>query len=214
MTEAANVFWKGTNRWADKSFQIVCTANGKVGYVGEHSMLDAAPVIPLLKRIIKTTYKRLSKRQQGGTTDCTDSKNDDTDGVTNVFADCWSSPALTAKATELSNIAKKHHEKLASQYECQVLEFTGYGKKFIKAAGFVCHDLVQQALQLASYRMFGKQVGTYEAALTRTFLHGRTETARPVSPQSKAFVECMGLRPHDENREEKAAAVEESCCNS
>ncbi len=210
MTEAANVFWKGTNRWADKSFQIVCTANGKIGYVGEHSMLDAAPVIPLLKRIIKTTYKRLSQRQEGDIPDGNESNNDDTDGVTNIFAECWSSPTLNAKASELSNIAKEKHEKLASAYECQVLEFTGYGKKFIKGAGFVCHDLVQQALQLASYRMFGKQVGTYEAALTRTFLHGRTETARPVSPQSKAFVECMGLKPHDGNRKEKALLLKKA----
>ena len=51
------------NRWMDKSLQLVCTANGKMAYVGEHSMLDAAPVIPLIKRIIKTTYHRLSSKQ-------------------------------------------------------------------------------------------------------------------------------------------------------
>lgn len=209
MTDAANVFWKESgNRWADKSLQLVCTANGKVGYIGEHSRLDAAPVIPLLKRIIKTTYKRLLKKQQE---DCAMQSPVTDDGITNIFAECWSSsPALTETATKLTSMAKKKHQQLASAYDCQVLEFTGYGKKFIKRHGFICHDLVQQALQLASYRWFGKQVGTYEAALTRTFLHGRTETARPVSPQSKAFVESMGFKPHDGCYEEKLSLLQKA----
>jgi len=211
MTEAANIFWKGSgNRWFDKSLQLVCTANGKMAYVGEHSMLDAAPVIPLIKRIIKTTHHRLNKKQQEEQENMP-SDDDDTAGVTNIFQECWSSPELTETATKLTDIAKKHYEKLASDYDCQVLEFKGYGKKFIKGAGFVCHDLMQQALQLASYRYFGEQVGTYEAALTRTFLHGRTETSRPVSPQSRAFCESMGLEPNnDDSREKKLALLKEA----
>ena len=48
-------------------------------------------------------------------------------------------------------------------------------------------------MQLASYRLFhGKQVATYQAALARYFLHGRTATARPVSPQSRAFLQAIG----------------------
>lgn len=207
LTDAANIFWKTSgNRWADKSMQLVCTANGKVGYIGEHAMLDAAPVIPLIKRFIKNTHKRLSKKQQ----EDTPSISNPTDGVSNVFDMCWSSPALAEKATELTSMARAKHEKLASDYECQELEFTGYGKKFIKSHGFICHDLVQQAIQLAGYRLFGKQVGTYEAALTRTFLHGRTETARPVSPQSKAFVESMGLEPTDGSQEKKLALLKQA----
>lgn len=51
------------------------------------------------------------------------------------------------------------------------------------------------AMQLASYRLFGKQVGTYESSQTRAFLHGRTETIRSVSQSSEAFVKAMGLHP-------------------
>jgi hypothetical protein len=41
--ECANHFWHGTsshgnNRWMDKSIQLIVTANGKAGLVGEHSM--------------------------------------------------------------------------------------------------------------------------------------------------------------------------------
>jgi carnitine O-acetyltransferase len=30
----------GYNRWFDKSIQLICTANGKAGLLGEHSMMD------------------------------------------------------------------------------------------------------------------------------------------------------------------------------
>lgn len=50
-------------------------------------------------------------------------------------------------------------------------------------------------MQLATFRLFGEQVGTYEATQTRPFLHGRTETTRSVSTESAAFVQRLGLRP-------------------
>ena len=54
---------------------------------------------------------------------------------------------------------------------------------------------MQIALQLASYRLFGKQIATYESSQVRYFLHGRTETTRSVSQAGEAFVKMMGLRP-------------------
>lgn len=211
MTDAAKVFWyggdsSGRNRWFDKSMQLVCTRNGRVGYVGEHSMLDAAPVIPLIRRMLKTTYKRLHKKQEPDKQAIPDS------AVTNIFENCWSSPPMVAKATDLTTTAKVHHAKLTGDYELQVQVFQGYGKKFLKHAGFICHDFVQMAMQLAAYRLYKKQVATYEAASTRTFLHGRTETIRPVSPESQAFIECMGLKPSDDpaSREEKLALLKQA----
>jgi len=157
-------------------------------------MLDAAPTIPLLRRILKTTYKRLAKKQEY---DDYTVEEDVNAGVTNIFEDCWKSPAspeLLETAPELVGTAKQHHADLTRGYDLDVELFTGYGKKFLKKFGFNGPEFAQMAIQLASYRFFGgKLVSTYEAALTRTFLHGRTETARPVSPETLAFVEAMGL---------------------
>ena len=56
------------------------------------------------------------------------------------------------------------------------------------------------AIQLATYRLFGKQVATYESTQTRFFLHGRTETTRAVSPESNKFVKVMNsIGKDDEN---------------
>jgi hypothetical protein len=47
------------------------------------------------------------------------------------------------------------------------------------------------AFQLAYKRMYGTTVATYESASTSGFLHGRTETIRPASFESVAFVDAF-----------------------
>ncbi len=47
------------------------------------------------------------------------------------------------------------------------------------------------AMQLAYYRLHKKFVLTYESATTRLYYQGRTETIRPVSDDSVAFVKAM-----------------------
>lgn len=53
------------------------------------------------------------------------------------------------------------------------------------------HPLFQMALQLAYYRLHHKFVLTYESATTRLYYEGRTETIRPMSTHSVAFVKAM-----------------------
>lgn len=170
-------------------------------------MLDAAPVIPLIRRIIKTSYKKLSKRGSDAQQQTTNNKYNIEDGVKNIFGDLWDADNdLTLAATKLTAVAEQHHYNITSKYEVNGMVFHKFGKKFLRANGFDANDVVQMALQLASYRMFGEQVGTYEAALTRTFLHGRTETTRPVSFESNLFVEVM-TDFKDVLREDKIAAL-------
>ena len=80
-------------------------------------------------------------------------------------------------------------------------DFQGYGSSYIKKAGHSPDAYVQMAIQLAMYRLHGKQTGTYEATQMRPYLHGRTETTRSVSMESCAFVKCMGLQPTFEDCE-------------
>lgn len=52
----------------------------------------------------------------------------------------------------------------------------------------------QMAIQLAMYRLVGKQCATYEATQMRSYKHGRTETTRAVSLESAAFVKHFGMK--------------------
>ena len=72
---------------------------------------------------------------------------------------------------------------------------TSYGKRQIKAFGFSPDSWVQMIIQLAYHRLNGGRTningGTYEAATTRLFQHGRTETIRVVSEESVRWCESM-----------------------
>jgi carnitine O-acetyltransferase len=65
----------------------------------------------------------------------------------------------------------------------------------MKQSGYSPDAYVQMAMQIATYRLWGEQAGTYEATQVRPFLHGRTETTRSVSFESSVLVKKFGLQP-------------------
>jgi carnitine O-acetyltransferase len=114
--------------------------------------------------------------------------------------------------------ALKAFTSLVTNQSNDAQSFQGYGSTFIKQAGYSPDAFVQMAIQLATYRLFGEQVGTYEATQVRPFCHGRTETTRSVSTASEAFVKKMGMWPKmDEDdpecRKEKVALLQEAAKN-
>ena len=98
---------------------------------------------------------------------------------------------------------------LICQNDCAAMEFRGYGKMFITSHGFSPDAFVQMAFQAAYFGLYGKwalasrknewgpSAGriecTYEPAMTKAFLHGRTEAIRTVQPESIHFVKARFL---------------------
>ena len=74
----------GHNRWFDKSMQFVCTENGKVGFVGEHSMMDGMPAVNLCSHVVNTKYRDASSNNGGANTAILG----DSCGVEHIFQDC------------------------------------------------------------------------------------------------------------------------------
>lgn len=66
-----------------------------------------------------------------------------------------------------------------------------YGKGFMKKCRLSPDAFIQMALQLAYYRDAGRFSLTYEASMTRLFREGRTETVRPCTVESAAWVKSM-----------------------
>lgn len=98
---------------------------------------------------------------------------------------------------------------LICQNDCAAMEFHGYGKMFITSHGFSPDAFVQMAFQAAYFGLYGKwgltsrkndpltlgpSAGriecTYEPAMTKAFLHGRTEAIRTVQSESIHFVKA------------------------
>lgn len=198
--QSSEIFWtgglsSGHNRWFDKSIQLICTNNGKAGMNGEHSMMDGMPVVGYCDYITKTPYGGVAAQSSGRGLNVKGYESAD-QNVTDIFADC--AAELTSSGSHVTaqiDQSKSNFDSLISAHEMQTQSFQGYGSSAIKKMGYSPDAYVQMAMQLATYRLWGEQGGTYEATQVRPFLHGRTETTRTVSPASEAFIKTMGLRP-------------------
>ena len=84
---------------------------------------------------------------------------------------------------------------LICQNDVQVLEFSGFGKRWITQFGQFSPDaFVQMAFLAGYYGLYGRIECMYEPAMTKTFYHGRTEAIRSVQPESVNFVKvCKTL---------------------
>lgn len=191
--QCGDIFWtgglsSGHNRWFDKSIQIMCANNGKAGLIGEHSMMDGMPMVCYADHVTRNTYSDAINKSG---VEMSLAKG----GVEILFQSCVDSNVFNnSKLPEMISKANQHFIQLVSDHELNVQSFQGYGSNGIKKMGYSPDAFVQMAIQLAIYRLLGKQVGTYEATQVRPYLHGRTETTRTISPDSAAFVKRMGTR--------------------
>ncbi|KAG0040376.1 Carnitine O-acetyltransferase mitochondrial [Gryganskiella cystojenkinii] len=175
----------GQSRWFDKCFQLIVFANGRAGMNGEHSKMDATPTSRLCRFMIDEAQARTLP----------DFRNLNAEDL----YECASvlnkpTPLNFVKSPALDNAIAAAHEafrKVVNEHEMIPTEFKGYGKGLIKTFKMSPDAYVQMALQLAYYRKHGELVATYESAATRKYRHGRTETARSCSIESKAFCEAM-----------------------
>ncbi|ORZ39107.1 acyltransferase ChoActase/COT/CPT [Catenaria anguillulae PL171] len=197
--EVGRALWHGDgrNRWFDKSLQFVVFENGKAGFNGEHSMMDATPTGRLCEWVLDSLAK--------GKVD---------HGSPHVSIESLPEPeqlrlVVDGEIAGAVRDAEAKFDKLAAQHDFQVLAYDGYGKGLIKTFGVSPDAYVQLALQLAYYKMYGECRATYESAQTRKFAYGRTETGRSVSMESVAFVKAMADPnvPHAERVAKAKAAI-------
>ncbi|KAG0026606.1 Carnitine O-acetyltransferase mitochondrial [Podila clonocystis] len=175
----------GASRWFDKCFQLIVFANGRAGMNGEHSKMDATPTSRLCRYLIDEAQAR----------PLPDFRNLNAEDLYEIASTLdkpqplsfVTSPALDRAIAN----AFSYFKATVDAHEMVPTEFKGYGKGLIKAFKMSPDAYVQMALQLAYYRKHGELVATYESAATRKYRHGRTETARSCSIESKAFCEAM-----------------------
>ena len=198
-----------TNRWYDKMQIIVCN-NGSAGINFEHTGVDGHTVLRFVSDIYTDTILRFAKSINGQahtlwTTDSPDPAKRDPDS----FGDVSTTPHKLEwdMLPELSTALRFAETRLADliqQNEFQTLDFRGYGKNFITSMGFSPDAFVQMAFQAAYYGLYGRIENTYEPAMTKVFLHGRTEAIRAVSLESANFVRTFWA---DRSAHEKVDAL-------
>ncbi|KAI4206991.1 MAG: hypothetical protein LQ346_000823 [Caloplaca aetnensis] len=185
-----------TNRWYDK-LQIIVCKNGSAGINFEHTGVDGHTVLRMASDVYTDTILRFAKSINGqapslwASTSPDPSKRDPAS-----FGDVSTTPhklewdMLPELGTAL-RFAETRLADLIQQNEFQILEFAGYGKNFITSMGFSPDAFVQMAFQAAYYGLYGRVENTYEPAMTKVFLHGRTEAIRAATHESAEFVKTF-----------------------
>lgn len=214
-TKLGRLFFHADGRqyWADKSFNVVVTADGHVGMIGEHSWADA----PVLAHIFDATLGREESGDwydaaNGGRIKATDKERELlASGALRTFHAQRilfhvTEPLRRAALTALESVQKR-----IADVDHLVQRFPNYGKGFIKMAKCSPDAWVQMALQLAWFRDQGCFTQTYESSMARMFKDGRTETVRSACKASCEFVRSM--EDASVAREEVAKKLVTACSN-
>ncbi|MCJ1433880.1 hypothetical protein MMC27_003245 [Xylographa pallens] len=185
-----------TNRWYDK-LQIIVCKNGSAGLNFEHTGVDGHTVLRMASDVYTDTILRFAKSINGQSPSLwTSTSPDPSKRDPSSFGDVSTTPHKLEwdMVPELSTALRFAETRLADliqQNEFQTLDFEAYGKNFITSMGFSPDAFVQMAFQAAYYGLYGRVECTYEPAMTKFFLHGRTEAIRSVTAESVAFVQTF-----------------------
>lgn len=202
-----------TNRWYDKMQIIVCK-NGSAGINFEHTGVDGHTVLRFASDVYTDTILRFARTINGqAPTLWTSTSPDPSKRDPESFGDVNTTPRKLEwdMVPELSIAVRFAETRLADlieQNEFQCLDFSSYGKNFITSMGFSPDAFVQMAFQAAYYGLYGRVECTYEPAMTKFYLHGRTEAVRTVSQDSVDFVQTFWA---DNPAEDKIAALKRAC---
>ncbi|KMU92611.1 carnitine O-acetyltransferase [Coccidioides immitis H538.4] len=198
LEERAHVYWHGdgANRWFDKPLTFIVNDNGTAGFLGEHSMMDGTPTHRLNDYVNNLIFNnRLDYSKPSVRSNLPEPQ------PVNFNLDSAVLEDITTAQKDFASVIGKH--------ELRVQAFQAYGKGLIKKFKCSPDAYVQMLIQLAYFKMYGKNRPTYESASTRKFKQGRTETTRTVSDDSVAFCKahCDPAVPREETAKLFRAAL-------
>lgn len=181
LEEKSRYAWHGDgfNRFYDKPLQFFVAGNGHSGFLAEHSKMDGTPTLFLNNHVCKKLHELDPEKFVAEIRNPSSNLDQTPEHLSFVVT-----PSIS---TAIKN-AQENFKKVVGQHELRVWHYVRYGKTAIKNFGFSPDAFIQQIIQLAVFKYLGKQLPTYEAASTRKYFKGRTETGRSVSIESAKFV--------------------------
>jgi len=190
---------QGYDRWFDKSFNLIICKNGQIGFNAEHTWADAPVMAQVWEWVIVEDIEKLKYDASGN---CCGSARYE-----------WPLPKrlewdLNPEVVQIINDTLPKARAQIDDVDLFTLIHTRFGKGDIKKLGVSPDAFIQIAFQLAYYKHTGKVCLTYEAAMTRLFRDGRTETVRSCSIDSTNFVK-IACDP-DATLEEKKLAMKKA----
>ncbi|KAJ1525467.1 hypothetical protein ONE63_010277 [Megalurothrips usitatus] len=212
---------KGYDRWFDKSFTLCIGSNGRIGFNSEHSWADAAVMSHLWEYVLTEdvilngadapVMGHMWEHVIAGDNELGYGADGHTTGEPEFQPPApirlqWD---LNDKAIAAIETSYKVALSLLNDVDLRIYVHDAYGKGFMKESRLSPDAYIQMAMQLAYYRDAGKFSLTYEASMTRLYLEGRTETVRPCTIESAAWVKAMENK--NSSTEERVALLQKAC---
>ena len=178
------------NRWFDKSFSLIYSANGTVGINFEHAWGDGVAVMRLVDEIVVDSQRNAFVR----------------DGFAHRYKGELGVRRIDVKTDERVRsevkAANADYQRKLDAVAFGGFYYDGLGRGMCKRANISPDSLMQSAFQIAYHRLnAGQFVPTYESCSTSIYKHGRTETMRPGTMETKAVAEAF-------NASSKASSAE------
>lgn len=86
--------------------------------------------------------------------------------------------------------AKRSHTEIVKNLDIDYMQYFGLNKGACKKFGLSPDSIMQLAFQYGYFKQNRKYVPTYESCSTAAFRHGRTETIRPCTNETKTFCDA------------------------
>lgn len=175
----------GSNIWFDKSINLIVFKNGRTGVNCEHTWGDAPVAAHCFETALALEFNSPGYDHRTGMNKAVPQKRVDLHTPLRLRF------AFEPEAEPIMrSIVETVHEQI-NDLDLRVYVHDKYSKGYMKKCKVSPDAWLQMALQLAYYRDQNRFAQTYEASMTRLFRDGRTETVRPVTEESAAFVLAM-----------------------
>ena len=172
------LFSDGSNRWYDKTLQIVICDNGVSATVCEHAALDGLSVEPL-HDFINNAIMSYERTSHPNTND-----QELEDIITPTTITLKSNAAMDDYVIRFS----QRFESATLQYSFANVEIGRFGIEFFSGIKCPVQSGIQLAIQLASRRFFGYSPPALETVSMATFRKGRVEVHHIIQPRVAEFL--------------------------
>jgi len=186
----------GLNRWFDKSFSLIVNKKGVAGLNFEHSWGDGVAVLRYFNDIYQDSVERPAVHPS------VTMSSDISDKIRPLV---FKTDENVVRSIEE---AKQKYESCYKSLDINFFEFHNFGRNLCKKHKISPDLIMQLGFQVAHYNLNRKNVATYESCSTSAFKHGRTETMRPCTVETKKFCDAINSTHRPSNDQLRAMIAE------
>lgn len=163
------------NRWFDKSFSILTTRDGHSAINFEHSWGDGVAVLRFFNEVYKDSTEKRFLHPNSPL-----SKSIDLSKEVKKLSFCLSDNLKNAVKA-----AKNNYMKSTENLDINFIKYSKMNRDYFKKKKLSPDSMFQLGFQMAYYRTNQSFTATYESCSTSAFKHGRTETVRSATNETK-----------------------------